>query len=108
MKTVITASGDHLDAPFDWRFGRAAWFCVYDEDAHTATFVENANVSSGRDAGEKAAEMMIRLNVEKVISGDFGLLAEATLDASDIQMAILADPDLTVGDIINRLNSAGV
>lgn len=30
MKTVITAAGNNVSAAFDKRFGRAAWFCVYD------------------------------------------------------------------------------
>jgi len=106
MKTVITSSGDNLDALFDRRFGRTEWFCIYDEDARSTAFLKNVNTNAGSDAGEKAAEMMISMNVNKVISGDFGLLAEAILDASNIQMAILPDPNLTIADIIERLSSA--
>jgi len=41
MKTIITSTGNELSSQFDKRFGRAGWFCLYDEDTEeTAIDVE--------------------------------------------------------------------
>jgi predicted Fe-Mo cluster-binding NifX family protein len=43
MKTVISSLGDNEDAQFDLRFGRAAFFCIYDEDTKNIEFINNVN-----------------------------------------------------------------
>ena len=103
MKTVITAAGNAISAQFDKRFGRAAWFCVYDEATQDISFLDNANVSASNGAGTKASERMVELGIEKVISGDFGPKAKELLDKFDVQMVILQDDGLSVGDIIEKL-----
>ncbi len=103
MKTVITSSGNTVTAQFDKRFGRAGWFCVYDEETKETTFLDNANVSASNGAGTKAAERMVEIGVGKVISGDFGPKAKDLLDKFNVQMVIIQDDDLTVGDIIQKL-----
>lgn len=40
-KTVITSSGNSVKAAFDMRFGRAAWFCIFNEETQELTFLEN-------------------------------------------------------------------
>jgi predicted Fe-Mo cluster-binding NifX family protein len=72
MKTIITSSENKITAAFDKRFGRAAWFCLYDDQTGETEFIENSNVHSSNGAGTKAAEKAVELKVEKVISGDFG------------------------------------
>jgi predicted Fe-Mo cluster-binding NifX family protein len=105
MKTVITASGDNLAAAFDKRFGRAAYFCLHDEETGSSEFIENGNMNAGHGAGTKAAEKMVELNVQKIISGDFGPKAKELLEKFNIQMVIIQDDNLTVQDVINKLKS---
>lgn len=102
-KIVITSSADSLDSAFDKRFGRAVCFCVYDDLTKDIIFMENGNINSGHGAGTKAAEKMVELGVQKVISGDFGPKAKELLDKFNIQMIILQEDNLTLKDIINRL-----
>ena len=104
MKTVITSSGNTITAQFDKRFGRASWFCVFDEDTMDTTFLDNANITASNGAGTKAAEKMVEMNVKKVISGDFGPKTKDLLDKFDVQMVIVQDNDLTIHDIIKKLN----
>lgn len=104
MKTVITSEGDTVNAPFDKRFGRAEWFCVYDEETSNVTFISNENVNAGNGAGTKSAEKMVELGVKKVISGDFGPKAKDLLEKFDVQMVIIAQVDgLTVADVIEKI-----
>ncbi len=105
MKTVITSSGNSVSSVFDRRFGRAAWFCLYDEDTREVSFHENENVAASNGAGTKAAEKLVSLGVGKAISGDFGPKAKDLLDKFDIQMVIIQDDDITVEAIIKKLSN---
>ena len=104
-KTVITSTGNNLNSKFDKRFGRAAWFCVYDQSTHETAFYENKNINAGHGAGTKASEKMVELQVTKIISGDFGPKAKELLDKFNIQMVIVQDDNATVQDIINKIKS---
>lgn len=105
MKTVITSSADHVEAAFDKRFGRAAWFCLVDEDSQKVEFIQNKNLDLGHGAGTKTAEMMVNLGVGKVISGDFGPKAKDMLDKFGIQMVIIQEDNLSVNDIVEKIKS---
>ncbi len=104
MKTVITASNNTIKATFDKRFGRAAWFCVYDEKTKEVNFHQNMHLDDSNGAGLKAAEKIIEMKTQKVISGDFGPKAKALLDKFKVQMVIFQEEDLTIGDILQKLN----
>ncbi len=59
MKIVITAQGPELDSAVDPRFGRAAYFLVYDLDADTCEAVSNeTGRSAGQGAGVQAAQLV--------------------------------------------------
>jgi predicted Fe-Mo cluster-binding NifX family protein len=105
MRTIITSSENKITAAFDKRFGRAAWFCLYDEQSGEIEFIENLNLNASNGAGTKAAEKAVELNVKKIISGDFGPKAKDLLDKFEIQMVILKDDNLTVENIINKLKN---
>ena len=105
MKTIITSSENKITAAFDKRFGRAAWFCLYDEQSGEIEFIENVNLNASNGAGTKAAEKAVELSVKKIISGDFGPKAKDLLDKFEIQMVILQDDNLTVENIIKKLKN---
>ena len=104
-KTVITSTGNTLESKFDRRFGRAAWYCLFDEETENVEFYQNENFSANHGAGTKAAEKMIELNVQKIISGDFGPKAKDILEKFNIQMVIIQDDNTTLQTIINKLNN---
>lgn len=103
MKTVITSEGNSLNSPFDLRFGRAAWFCVFNEDEWEIEFIENEFSNAQGGAGTRTAEKMVELGVGKIISGDFGPKAKDILEKFKIQMIILPDTGKKVKDIIEIL-----
>jgi predicted Fe-Mo cluster-binding NifX family protein len=104
MKTVITSTGNNENAKFDLRFGRAAWYCLLDEESRELTFYENDQVNAQGGAGTKAAEKMIELKVGKVISGDFGPKAKDLLSRFKIQMVILQDDQSTIREIVDKIS----
>lgn len=104
-KSVITSSGNSLDSKFDRRFGRAQWFCLFDNDKNKVEFYKNDNLNSSHGAGTKAAEKMIELDVKKIISGDFGPKARDVLEKFNIQMVIIKDDDTTIQNIIDKIKN---
>ena len=105
MKTIITSTGDQLNSIFDLRFGRASWFCLYDDQSGEISFVENENINAQSGAGTKTVEKVVELGVEKVISGDFGPKSKELLEKFNIQMVLLQDNGKTVQNIVDQLKS---
>ncbi|MCK3684918.1 NifB/NifX family molybdenum-iron cluster-binding protein [Maribellus sp. YY47] len=104
MKTIITSKGNDLQSVFDPKFGRAGWFCVYDNETRSTHFIENSfkNVNGG--AGTKTSEMAAELGAAQVISGDFGPKARTMLEKFKIQMIILEEEGQSVQKIIDKIN----
>lgn len=105
MKTIISASGNQMSSAFDLRYGRAAWFCLFDEDSKEIRFIENENNNANCGAGTKAAELAVELGAKKVISGDFGPKAKELLEKFHVQMVVLQDDEKTIQDIVDQLQS---
>ncbi|BAX82509.1 NifB/NifX family molybdenum-iron cluster-binding protein [Labilibaculum antarcticum] len=105
MKTIITSTGNQLNSVFDLRFGRASWFCLYDDQSGEISFIENENINAQSGAGTKTVEKVVELGVKKVISGDFGPKAKELLEKFNIQMVLLQDDKNTMQRIIDQLKS---
>ena len=103
MNTLISATGNTLDSPFELRFGRAAWFCLLNEETGETSFYENDKKETTHGHGTKAVELAVKLSVSKVISGDFGAKSRELLEKYDIQMVILTDDLRSIADIIDRI-----
>ena len=103
MKTIISSTGNNLDAGFDLRFGRAGWFCLLDEETGKTSFYENENKEASHGAGTKAVEKVIELGAARVISGDFGPKAKELLEKFTIQMVLLSDDSKSIADIIDSI-----
>ncbi len=103
MKTIISSSGNKLNSEFDLRFGRAAWFCLFDDETGKSIFFQNEHSEAQGGAGTKASEFVIEMEATKVISGDFGPKAKELLEKFKIQMVILDNAKTTIGEIVEKL-----
>jgi len=103
MKTLISSTGNNLNSSFDLRFGRAAWFCLLNEETGETRFYENENKEASHGAGTKAVEKVVELGVSKVISGDFGPKAKELLEKFNIQMVLLSDDSKSIADIADSI-----
>ncbi len=88
MRIAITSSGTDLDAPFDPRFGRAAYFIIFDEETETWQFHANPAVEAPGGAGVQAAQFVANQGATVVISGDFGPNAYRALSAAGLAMYV--------------------
>lgn len=102
-KIVITSTGNSVLSEMDKRFGRASWFCLYDDENQSMTFHKNENEHANHGAGTQAAQKMVEWQVKKIISGDFGPKAKDLLDKFNIQLVVIQDNGLTVQDILDKM-----
>jgi len=87
MKVAVTSQGLALSSELDPRFGRARYFIVVDIGSGKTTANDNAsNRESAQGAGVQAAQKVINLGVEAVITGSIGPKAAATLEAGNIRV----------------------
>lgn len=104
MKIAITSTGNNLESTIDQRFGRCAYFVVYDNENNAMEFIPNPNKDTEEGAGPASVQLVASRNVGKIVSGDFGMKIKPLLDSLKIQMIILKEPDKKIKDIIEMLN----
>jgi len=103
MKTLISSKGNKLDSEFDLRFGRAACFCLFDEETKETRFIENEYKDANHGAGTKVVEKAVELGASRVISGDFGPKAKELLEKFNIQMILISNESQSISQIIQSI-----
>ncbi len=101
MKIAVSVTTPKPDAAFESRFGRAAAFAIVDTNIGEQQVVANPAAQLGGGAGIRAAEFLIRHDVEAVISGAFGPKAYNVLHTSGVRLYQARSG--TVDDLITRL-----
>ncbi|MBN1942660.1 MAG: dinitrogenase iron-molybdenum cofactor biosynthesis protein [Phycisphaerae bacterium] len=92
MNIAIPAQSNSPDAKADSRFGRAAFFAVYDTDAKQWNFHDNAqNLQAAQGAGVQAAQNVAQTGAEVLLAGNVGPKAMAALRAGGIRVFQLSE-----------------
>jgi len=85
MKIAVTSLGESLESPIDQRFGRTRFFILYDlASGNWRAYDNNQNLQAAQGAGVQAAQRVVDLGAEAVITGHCGPKAFATLSAAEI------------------------
>jgi len=105
MKVAITSKGNNLDSKLDERFGRCSYFVIYDTETKGMEFLPNPNKDVQEGAGPASVEIVASRNVQKIISGEFGIKIKPIIDSLQIQMIVLKEPDKSIREIIEMLNT---
>jgi len=93
-----------MDSTLDQRFGRCSFFVIYDTETGGTEFLPNPNKDALEGAGPASVQLVASRNVQKIISGEFGVKIKSLLDTLKIQMIALKEPDRKIEEIINMLN----
>jgi predicted Fe-Mo cluster-binding NifX family protein len=101
MKIAISVTASRPGAAFESRFGRAAAFVIVDTNTGEQQAVANPAAQLGGGAGIRAAEFLVRQDVEAVISGAFGPKAYDVLHTSGVRLYQAKSG--TVDDLVARL-----
>ena len=89
MKVAITAQGPDLASEVDPRFGRAKFFIVVDTQTGEFAAHDNAqNLNAVQGAGIQAAQNVVTLGVDAVITGNVGPKAFTALQAGNVKTYI--------------------
>jgi predicted Fe-Mo cluster-binding NifX family protein len=105
MKIAITSTGDNLDSLMDQRFGRCAWFVIYDDETKGVEILPNSNKEALDGAGPAAVQLVASRKVSKIVSGEFGIKIKSLLDSMKIQMIVLKNQEKTVREIIEMIEN---
>jgi predicted Fe-Mo cluster-binding NifX family protein len=104
MKIAITSIGNTLQSTIDLRFGRCAYFVIYDTESNSMEYIPNPNKNLEENAGVASVELVASRYVNKIISGDFGIKIKSLLDSLKIQMIVLKQSEKKITEIIEMLN----
>lgn len=104
MKVAITSTGNSPEAKLDSRFGRCAYFVVYDTKSQSTEFIPNPNKENVEGAGPASVQLIASRGAEKVVSGEFGAKVKSLFDSLQIQLVVFSDPEKKISDIIKLLN----
>ena len=103
MKVAITSTGNTLESNVDQRFGRCAYFVIYDSESKSVEYIPNPNKQISEGAGPASVQILAERGVNKIVSGDFGLKVKPLLDSLKVQMIVIKHTQKTVSDIIESL-----
>ena len=103
MKVAISSTADTVEASVDNRFGRCAYFVVFDTENHQVEFIKNTAVDLSQGAGPAAVRLLADHQVSKVISGEFGVKVKPLLEALSIEMQSVKGDGLSVVEVLKQL-----
>jgi predicted Fe-Mo cluster-binding NifX family protein len=103
MKVAITSTGNSVESKIDPRFGRCAYFVIYDTDTNEVEFISNPNKNASNGAGPASVQLVADKGAKKIVSGEFGMKIKSILDSLSIQMIVMKDHQKSVQNIIDIL-----
>ncbi|NLA24422.1 MAG: dinitrogenase iron-molybdenum cofactor biosynthesis protein [Bacteroidales bacterium] len=103
MKIAITSTGNDLKATVDPRFGRCAYFVIYDTESKAVEFIPNPNINATEGAGPASVELVASRNISKVVSGEFGAKIKPLFDSLKVQMIAMKESK-TIEEVIEMFN----
>lgn len=109
MKIAITSTGDSLDSTIDPRFGRCAFFAIYDTEKQTTKFVVNSNKDVSEGAGPAVVRLIAGYKISRVISGEFGMKVKPLLEELHIETITHKETTNTIAEIVDiyKLKNGG-
>lgn len=109
MKIAVCTQSNDLQSAVDSRFGRTAWFAVYDDTTGQWEFItNNQNLQAAQGAGIQAAQAVIDAQADVLLACNVGPKAMAALTANGIivcqtvagQTVQQAVDDYTMGKLV--------
>ncbi len=106
MKIVVSAQGENLDAPASPVFGRCPTYILVDSETMQYEAVANPAMNQGGGAGIQAAQFVVGLGVQAVLTGNLGPNAFDVLQAAGVGSYLV--PDGTVRQAVEAFKAGRV
>ena len=101
MNIAVTAKGKTLESEVDPRFGRSAYFIIYDTETGDFAAMDNTqNLNAAQGAGIQAAQNIINTGSKVLITGHCGPKAFRTLAAGEVE--VYTDASGTVREAVEK------
>ena len=101
MIIAISSKGKDLSSSLDMRFGRAAYFIIYNTEDKNFSVVDNVqNLNAAQGAGIQSAEHIVDSRAQVLITGNTGPKAFRVLQAAGV--SVFLSGEVSVQDAINN------
>ncbi len=101
MKIAVCAQSNNVQANVDSRFGRAAFFAVFDDSTNQWEFIENRqNMQAAQGAGIQAAQTVMDAEIDALLACNVGPKAMSALSPNGIAV-FQADAQLTLQEALD-------
>lgn len=86
MRIAMPVGGKSMEGGVYQSFGRSPYYMVYDTKTQESEFVDNTAAGSQGGAGIKAAQTIVDLKVDALLTPQCGENAASVLNAANIQL----------------------
>lgn len=100
MKIAVSSTGKEVSSLLDPRFGRCAFYALYDTGDRKWNFLPNPASLEGSGAGIKAAQFLIEQKVDVLLTGDVGPNASRILNSAGVKICSL--PEVSLEEAIKQ------
>ena len=108
MKIAICSQSNNVEATVDSRFGRTAFFAIYDDAVKQWDFIGNQqNLQAAQGAGIQAAQAIVDADVDVLIASNVGPKAMAALSANGVAVFKIA-PGQTLEQTITEYQAGNL
>ncbi|WP_339735650.1 NifB/NifX family molybdenum-iron cluster-binding protein [uncultured Sunxiuqinia sp.] len=98
---AISATDKKLTAPMDLRFGRAPYFFV--SDGEESRFIVNPYCHEEHDVAPRVVKLLTEAKVDKIITGEVGPKAHASLQKNKIQIIMLDEERVKISQVLRKI-----
>nr|MBD3621674.1 hypothetical protein [Sunxiuqinia sp.] len=98
---AISATDKKLTAPMDLRFGRAPYFFV--SDGEESRFIVNPYCHEEHDVAPRVVKLLTEAKVDRIITGEVGPKAHASLQKNKIQIIMLDEERVKISQVLRKI-----
>jgi len=80
--------------------GRAKYFAIYDTDTKDLSYIDNPGAKQAKGAGNLAAQTLVELGIDKVVTAHIGPNAQNALETGEIE--VVKENGLTLEEVIEK------
>ncbi|MFV0376177.1 MAG: NifB/NifX family molybdenum-iron cluster-binding protein [Mangrovibacterium sp.] len=99
---AISATDKKLSASMDIRFGRSPYFLL--TDGTESRFIANPYAEDEGHVAPKVVDLLKAENVSRLVTGEVGPTAKASLDEKKIQIIMLTEDKISLQHVLRKMN----
>ncbi|MFA6770304.1 MAG: NifB/NifX family molybdenum-iron cluster-binding protein [Bacteroidales bacterium] len=105
MKYAITSIEGNLKSKCSSHFGRSEYFAIYDTEDESIEFMKNPFENIPKRAGPSVVKMLSSMNIQIVISTEFGERIKNFFESKKIGMVIVPNENMTIEEIVSKIGT---